>query len=186
VEGSFVVRYRFDRIELEGPEKKAATWAFAGGKTIRGTEYRYRVKDANHRQRNRWVLLVRVPDYPYGRIEVRAEQAPNDQAFVGLDHRALTFRRCTLGTYTRFRYCPLALAKPSGAAKDVVHNSQKYLLPAWLRSQLRLRQKRTVRHSKGTDLKSLVALVPRDDYEEMIRVFLATKAWVLKSGFVLD
>ena len=33
----------------------------------------------------------------------------------------------------------------------------------------------------GTDGHALVILVPRDDYEGMIALYLATKAWVLKS-----
>ena len=45
----------------------------------------------------------------------------------------------------------------------------------------RLTRKDKVRSTRGTDGHALVLLVPRDDYERMIALYLATKAWVLKS-----
>src|SRR5205823_3712898 len=104
-------------------------------------------------------------------------QQPNDGAFAGLDRRALTFRRGTLGGYTRFRYCPLALALPeSNGARNVIHRSQKQQLPVWLRHLgWRLKQKATVRKTRGTDGESLVVLVHPNDYQMMIRVFMAMK-----------
>ncbi len=90
-----MIHYRLDRLEFGEPESNAATWAF-GRRTVRGTEYRFPVKDGNQHSRNRWLFAVRVPDYAYGRIEIRALQLPNDSAFAGLDRRSLTFMRGTL------------------------------------------------------------------------------------------
>jgi hypothetical protein len=180
------MQYRLDRVEVGEPEVLAATWAFAR-KGVRGTEFRYPVTDGNHRSRNKWVFAVRVPDDNNGRIEVRPLQTPNDRTFAGLERRSLTFMRGGRG-YTRYRYCPLALAVPNGSAsRDLVHRRQKLQLPSWLRRLgWRLKQKATVRSTKGTDGESLVVLVQPRDHAEMIRLFMATKAWVLKRRIALD
>jgi hypothetical protein len=49
----------------------------------------------------------------------------------------------------------------------------------------RIKQKSTVRATKGTDAHSLAVLVRPDDHRMMICLFLATKAWVLKRGVSL-
>jgi hypothetical protein len=81
----------------------------------------------------------------------------------------------------------VALADPRGEkSKSVVRADQRGELPAWftpLRS--RMRKKEVVRTTRGTDGNSLVILVP-DDHASMIRLFFATKVWVLKEGFTLD
>ena len=179
--------HRLDRIVISEASSGPSTWAFAG-KIVRGTEHRYDVVDENYQSRNRWVFAIRVPNDAYGRIEVRPLQTPNDKAFAGLDRRSLTYMRGTKGKYSKFRYCPLALAVPGGnATRDVVHRSQKNQLPTWLRRLTwRLKQKATVRATRGTDGSSLVVLVRPDDHISMIRLFVATKAWVLKRGVVLD
>ncbi len=62
----------------------------------------------------------------------------------------------------------------------------KRRLPKWLQDLgRRLKQKCTVRNTKGTDARTLVVLVRLTEYEQMIRLFMATKAWVLKQGFSL-
>ncbi len=48
-----------------------------------------------------------------------------------------------------------------------------------------MRRKETVKLTRGTDGQALVVLVPAGDYAEMIRLFFATKVWVLKEGVVL-
>ena len=47
-----------------------------------------------------------------------------------------------------------------------------------------MRRKEVVRSTRGTDGNALVLLVP-DDHASMIRLFFATKVWVLKEGFSL-
>jgi hypothetical protein len=48
---------------------------------------------------------------------------------------------------------------------------------------MRLKQK--VRTTKGNDGEDLVILVRPDDHETMIRLFFATKVWVLKERIAL-
>jgi hypothetical protein len=182
-----VIKYRIDRVSLGQPLSRQTAWAFAQT-TTRGTEFTYRVVDHNHAMRNRWEFVVRVPDAPTSRIEVRPQKVPNDNAFAGLDRMALTFMRGTRSGYTPFRYCQLSLAKATGeGTRDVVHRGEKKLLPYWLR-QLgwRLKQKATVRNTRGTDAHALVVLVRPEDHEMMVSLFLASKAWICKRGISLD
>jgi hypothetical protein len=46
-----------------------------------------------------------------------------------------------------------------------------------------MRSKESIRPTRGTDSDSLVIPVPSDDHRQMIALFLATKAWVLKERF---
>jgi hypothetical protein len=48
-----------------------------------------------------------------------------------------------------------------------------------------MRLKHNVRPTKGTDGESLVVLVQPNDHAAMIRLFFATKVWVLKEGITL-
>lgn len=179
--------YKFTRVDVAKPTTSSATWTFAG-RAVKGLEHRYLVTDRNHGSRNRWEFVVRVPADPYGRVEVRPVKTPNDSAYAGLDRRSITFMRGTRANYTGFRYCPLALAVPSGAAtRIVIRGAEKSELPTWLRRLgWRLKEKATVRVTRGTDGGSLVVLVRPNDHEFMIAMFLATKAWVLKRGFTLE
>lgn len=112
---------------------------------------------------------------------------PNDKAWSDLDRRSLTFRRATMPGYTEYRYCQLSFALPPGeGTREVAHRGQKADLPFWFRPLLRrIKLKKTVRRTRGTDAESLVVLVPRDDYQAMIRIFMASKAWVRKRGISL-
>jgi hypothetical protein len=49
----------------------------------------------------------------------------------------------------------------------------------------RMRSKESVRHTRGTDSDSLVIVVDPDDHQQMVALFLAAKAWVLKERFRL-
>jgi hypothetical protein len=179
-------RYKLDRVVVGNPEPRQAVWDLFR-RTVRGTEYRYPVTDANQRARQQWEFVVRVPDDRQEPIELRPVQVPNDKALAQLDRRSLTFSRATKPGYTRFRYCQLSLSVPGGGrTRDVVHRGEESDLPYWIRSLgSRIKQKQTVRPTRGTDGHSLVILVPPDDHAMMIRLFLATKAWVLKRGVSL-
>ena len=48
-----------------------------------------------------------------------------------------------------------------------------------------MRSKDDVRRTRGTDSDSLVITVPADEHQQMIALFLAAKAWVLKERFYL-
>jgi hypothetical protein len=178
--------YKTDRVEVEPTGASRSTWTFAG-RTVKGIEHQYDVTDGNHTSRNRWGFVVRVPRDTYGRIEVRPVATPNDSRYAGLDRRSITFMRATRPNYTGFRYCPLALADPSGdASRVIVRGSEKRHLPTWLRKfGWRLKEKNTVRSTRGTDGALLVVLVRPDDHRFMIATFLATKAGVLKRGCTL-
>jgi hypothetical protein len=182
-----MVNYRIDRVDIEptGTPSRSA-WTFAG-RMVKGLEHRYDVTDRNFTSRNKWSFVVRVPHDAHGRIEVRPVATPSDRTYAGLDRRSITFMRATRPGYTAFRYCPLALADPSGESSRVIAKaSEKAHLPPWLRSLgRRLKKKDTVRTTRGTDGGLLVALVRPDDHQFMIAMFMATKAWVLKRGFTL-
>lgn len=169
------------RIETELREKRPATWTFAGS-TVRGLEYRYGVVDRNHRSRNRWDFVVHVPDDIGERVEVRPIRVPNGSVFAALDRRSLTFMPATMPRYRRYRYCQLSLADPRGdSTRRIVRRSDRSALPYWLRNLgWRLKEKATVRRTRGTDGTSLAALVRPEDHRTMIGLFLATKAWVLQ------
>jgi hypothetical protein len=181
-----VKRLDLERVSATLLERRPSTWTFAGAKD-RGEEFRYAVLDANHASRPQWEFVVHVPDSSSGRIEVRPTRAPNDSALAGIDRRSLTFMPATLGAHRRCRYCPLSLADPDGkSSRRVVRRDERDALPYWLRSLGRsIKQKATVRTTKGTDGESLVALVKPDDHRMMIALFLGTKAWVLKRRFRL-
>jgi hypothetical protein len=178
--------YKKERVDIVRIGTSPATWAFAR-RPVKGTEYRYAVTDRNLSSRSRWEFVVRVPTDSQGRIEVRPVRTPNDKLLAGLDRRSITFMRGTKPAYKGFRYCPLALADSNGeASRLLVRQDQKSRLPVWLQNVGRLRQKKDVRTTRGTDGGSVVMLVRPDDHPLMITAFLACKAWVLKHGFALN
>jgi hypothetical protein len=183
-------RYRLDRVAVGPGEARAATWTFAGagGRTpVSGTEHLYAVIDGNFPTRNVWEFLVRTPGAASEPVEVRPRITPNLKVWAELPNRSLTFPRATKGDARGKRYCKVNLADPSGErTKDGIRGDQRDQLPAWfdgLRSRMRLKQ--NVRPTRGTDGEALVVLVPSDDHARMIRLFFATKVWVLKEGVAL-
>jgi hypothetical protein len=48
-----------------------------------------------------------------------------------------------------------------------------------------MRVKSKVKNTRGTDGQALVVLVSPGDYAGMIRLFFATKVWILKERFAL-
>jgi hypothetical protein len=181
-----MAKYRMDRVEVKPTNAVRSTWTFAG-RPVKGIEHQYDVTDGNFDSRNQWGFVVRVPYDTHGRIEVRPVTTPINNKYAGLDRRSITFMRATRSKYKAFRYCPLALADPSGdSSRVIVRGSDKRRLPAWLRGLgWRLKEKDTVRSTRGTDAGLLVVLVRPDDHQFMIATFMATKAWVLKHRFTL-
>lgn len=176
------MRYRFDKIQMAPREPWPASWTFAG-KPVAGTEHPYAVTDRNLLRKNQWEFVVRVPKEARGRIEVRPTRVPDDKAWAGLDRRGLTFMPATRRGYTSYRYCQLSLPSADGtASRHVVHRAEATRLPYWLRDLKSVRNKITVTTTRARDGDTLIVLAPRDDYEAMIRIYVATKAWVLKSG----
>jgi hypothetical protein len=180
-------RYQLDRVTIEAGESRPATWTF-GGDAVSGTEQAYAVMDGNFSSRNTWEFMVRIPKARAGRLEVRPRTTPNLKVWAELTDRSLTFSRATRGEARGRWYCQVALADPTGSrTKDVVKGEERRRLPAWFDPlQGRMRLKRNVRPTRGTDGDALVVLVPADNHAAMIRLFFATKVWVLKEGITLD
>ena len=176
-------RYQLDLVTVEPGDSRPATWTFAGD-AVSGMEQSYLVTDGNFSSRNTWDFMVRIPKTRGQRLEVRPRTTPNLKVWAELTDRSLTFARATKGEARGRWYCPVALADPTGArSRDVIRGDQRHQLPAWFDSlQGRMRLKQNVRPTKGTDGQSLVMLVQPDDHAAMIRLFFATKVWVLKEG----
>jgi hypothetical protein len=179
-------RYQLDRVTAEPGEKRASTWTF-GGKVVAGNEQAYLVRDGNFRSRNEWEFVVRLPRGRGERIEVRPRTTPNVKVWAELPDRSLTFSRATKGEARGKWYCQVALADPTGArSRTIVRADERQRLPRWfdpLKGRMRVKQK--VKMTRGTDGLALVVLVPADDHRSMIRLFFATKVWVLKEKIVL-
>jgi hypothetical protein len=177
-------RYRLDRVEVAPIGSRPSSWTFAGD-AVRGTEWSYVVTDHNFKSNNHWEFVVRVPDDAKGRIEVRPRTAPPHRAWEELPDRSLTFTPATRGASRGRWYCPVALADPTGErSRTVARFDERNRLPAWFRD-LPIRRKELVKPTKGTDQDSLVILAGREDHDDMIRLFFATKVWVLRESVVL-
>ncbi|MGH7498469.1 MAG: hypothetical protein ACREL3_06410 [Gemmatimonadales bacterium] len=180
-------RYDLNRVKVEPGESRPATWAFAG-EGVTGTEQTYTVSDGNFTRQNEWQFIVRVPKARGTRVEVRPRATPNVKAWTELPDRSLTFLPATKGDARGRWYSQVALADPTGErSKDVVRGDERKLLPKWFdKLQGRMRLKKNVRSTRGTDGEALVVLVPAGDHAAMIRLFFAMKVWVLKERVVLD
>ncbi len=179
-------RYRLDLVQVVPGDSRPATWTFAGD-AMSGVEQGYHVIDGNFATRNAWEFVIRIPKTRGERLEVRPRTTPNLKVWAELTDRSLTFSRATKGEARGRWYCQVALADPTGErTKDVVKGDERKDLPPWFdQLQGRMRLKQNVRPTKGTDGQSLVILVQSNDYPTMIRLFFATKVWVLKERVTL-
>ncbi len=179
-------RYRLDRVTVEAGDKRASTWTF-GGEAMSGTEQTYSVRDGNLPARNQWEFVVRTPSGRDGRVEVRPRTTPNVKVWAELPDRSLNFSRATKGEARGKWYCKVALADPTGAkSRDVIRGDQRGDLPPWFAAlKGRMRVKQSVRPTKGNDGEDLVVVVAAQDHAAMIRLFFATKVWILKEGISL-
>jgi len=179
-------KYELSKVTVEPDGQRPSTWTFAG-EAMRGTEYSYRVTDGNFASRNSWEFIVRVPAGRGARVEVRPRTSPPVKAWAELPDRSLTFSRATLGAARGKWYCQVAFADATGQkSKSVVRTDQRDQLPKWFDSLTgRMRRKAAVKPTKGTDGNALVILIAAGDHEAMIRLFFATKVWVLKERVVI-
>jgi hypothetical protein len=175
-----------EKVTVTAGEQRPSTWTF-GGKAMAGLEQTYTVRDANFTSRNEWEFIIRWPRERDGRIEVRPRSSPNVKVWAELPDRSLTFSRATIGAARGKWYCQVALADPTGLrSRSVVRGDERQLLPSWFQQlRGRMREKARVRSTKGTDRQALVVLVPANDHAAMIRLFFATKVWILKERFAL-
>jgi hypothetical protein len=179
-------KYKLARIDVAPVDTRPASWTFAGD-PVRGTEFAYTVTDNNFSTRNQWQFIVRVPQDRKGRIEIRPRTTPNLKVWAELPDRSLTFSQATKGTARGKWYCQVALADATGErSKAVVKTDQRSELPHWFAEMSgRMRRKEAVKPTRGTDANALVVLVPAGDHAAMIRMFFATKVWILSEGVVL-
>jgi hypothetical protein len=180
-------RYRLDRVTVEPGEQRAATWTF-GGKAVAGLEESYTVEDGNFPTRNRWEFVVRTPKTRGERVEVRPRTTPNLKVWAELPDRSLTFSRATKGDARGKWYCQVSLADPTGRkSRSIVKGDERGDLPPWFEPlKGRMRKKENVRSTRGTDGESLIVLISPHDHRAMIRLFFATKVWILKEGIALN
>jgi hypothetical protein len=179
-------RYRLDRVHVTKRDSRSALWTFAG-EAVRGEEHGYVVTDGNLPSRNEWEFVVRVPEDPKGRVEVRPRTTPNVKVWAELPDRSLTFVPATKGAARGRWYAQVALADATGErSKAVVRADQRDQLPHWFTElRGRMRRKEAVKPTKGTDGNALVILVRAGDHPMMIRLFFATKVWVLSEEVVV-
>lgn len=179
-------RYQLERVTVWPGERRGSTWTF-GGSPVSGIEQTYAVRDENFSSRNEWEFIVRIPAGRDQRIEVRPRATPNVKAWAELPDRSLTFVRATKGDARGKWYCQVALADPTGAkSRDIVRADQRSQLPRWFdQLQRRMRVKEKVRNTRGTDSQALVLLVEGEDHPTMIRLFFATKVWIMTERIAL-
>lgn len=179
-------RYQLNRVQVVAGEVRPSTWTF-GGDPVAGSEQTYSVRDENFPARNQWEFVVRTPSGRDGRVEVRPRTTPNVKAWAELPDRSITFLRATKGEARGKWYCKVALADPTGAkSRDVIRANERGDLPPWFEGlKGRMRRKESVRTTRGNDGQDLVVLVADGDHTAMIRLFFATKVWVLKERISL-
>ncbi len=180
------MRYRLDRVSVEAGNQRPSAWTFAG-KPVSGTEQTFTVRDENFRARNEWEFIIRTPGGRDGRVEVRPRTTPNVKVWAELPDRSITFVRATKPEARGKWYCKVALADPTGAkSRNVVRADERGDLPPWFEAlKGRMRKKQSVRTTQGNDGQDLVVLVSAGDHTAMIRLFFATKVWILKEKVTL-
>jgi len=179
-------RYQLDRVTAVPLDTRDASWTFAGT-AIRGTEASYLVTDGNLKTNNRWEFIVRVPPDSRSRVEVRPRVVPPLKVWGELTDRSLTFMPATKSSVRGKWYGQVAFADATGEkSKSVVSADDRRSLPHWFKPlERRMRRKEAVRPTRGTDGNALVVLVKAGDHQDMIRLFFATKVWVLSERVVL-
>jgi len=80
--------YSLENIIIDPIGERHATWKFAKGPVIEGTELLFRVLDNNYANYKRWEFLVRVPFDKDERLEVRPYKVPNLAAWADLEDRS--------------------------------------------------------------------------------------------------
>jgi len=179
-------RYRSSKLEITREGERSARWTFRQVVVV-GTEFTYRVTDRNFTARNAWEFLVRIPRDNHDRIEVRPSRVPNLAAWAELDRRSIMLSRARRNKFRSQYYAKVTLADPTkGKTKVGVRSDQRDDLPGWFDSLApRLRSKDDVAPTRGSDGRALVAVFRRDEHQQMVALFFASKVWVLSEHFQL-
>lgn len=156
------------------------------GRSTRGTERVYAVKDGNFDRRNSWRFAVFVPDrwLKGSYVSVSPQVVPNRKLWAGLDRRSIQLAPCTMPAYRSKCYAKLSLADATAEKNRVVLRKGEPM-PRWMKAFL-TRSKNRVTATRARDGNARVAVLRKDDWAGMIRLFLALKPWALSSGFVKD
>jgi hypothetical protein len=160
-----------------------AHWEFSG-RVSHGIMHHYAALDGNLPAPVPWWFLLHAPagqkkgEY----VLLQAIDYPRRRPWTPLARTVINFAKATMPKYRGMLYAKIRLADPLGAGKyEAVGWKHHDALPPYLKA-FTLRRKRQVATTRGKDGDSLVAVVPRDDHAQMIRLFFATKAWPLHAG----
>ncbi len=178
--------YKVSKLQITFGEEHTTSWKFAG-RTTRGTEFIYQVKDTNFDRLNSWIITVRVPKNAYNDVVVQPVQTPGKKIWADLERRTIVLPRATKQDFKSLVYCKANLADPDGYAnKRGTRRGDRNQLPKWFQPfKWRMRLKATVRPTQGTDSKAQVVLMDREDHQTMIKLYFALKVWVLQEDFSL-
>jgi hypothetical protein len=160
-----------------------AHWEFSGV-ISHGAIHHYTVLDANEETPLPWWFLLHVPKElrKGGYVLLQPLDYPRTKAWTPVARTVINFAKATMADYRGMLYAKIRLADPMGSQRyENVAWAHRQLLPAYFRA-FDLRAKKRVATTRGKDADSLVAVMPRDDHVQMIRLFFATKAWPLQEG----
>lgn len=181
-------RYDFDRLDTENICIESGRWDMANY-PVRGKEHYYNIRDRNYRPSREWQFVVRVPD---GRcrdqsIQVQPWTVPGDAVWDGLERRVITFIPAENGPHYGSVYCKIFFQDTYGVKTKIgTHRGERNDFPCWMQPlRYRMRLKKTVKDTRGTDAKSQVIVLKPEDHKRMVWVFFATKVWVAAEGFRL-
>lgn len=175
-----------DKIIIKPKRSQKGKWKWRK-KNVTGRLYEYDVIDNNRENYKHWKFQVRVPDkFKKGTyIIVQPIQHPQLKVLGEIERRSISLGRATRGKYLAKAYAKVMLGDTDdNKNRRGVRIEQRRSLPPYIR-EFRLRAKQTVTTTKGTDGKALVAVVDPEAHDTMIKLFLATRAWVLFGGFNL-
>lgn len=183
------IAYDLRKIQVDFEYSKPARWDMAN-RPVSGLEYVYRVVDKNYRDRNEWQFAVRVP-YARSRdqnIQIQPVREPPRLIWEKLRFRVITFVPATNGIHAGKVYCKIFMHDPKGYRTKIgTRRGQRDAFPAWMGPlRHRMRLKATVKDTMGTDGRSQVIVLKRDDHDRMIWIFFATKVWVQKEGYQIE
>jgi len=173
-----------DRIIVTpGRVDRNAYWEFSG-KVSHGTMHHYVAMDANLPSPLGWWFLVHVPaELKKGEyVLLQAIDYPRLRPWTPVARTVINFAKATMPKYRGMLYAKMRLADPLGVGKyEGVAWKHRGALPSYLKG-FTLRSKKQVATTRGKDSDSLVAVLPRDDHAQMVRLFYATKVWPLYAG----
>ena len=172
-------------VDVAFESSREAVNDFRGIKT-RGVEHTFEARDRNFPSRNGWQFAIFVPrEWRKGTyVSVRPLSTPNRKIWAGLERRSVQFAPCTKLRHRSKCYGTVSVSDPSGTKTRVILRRTDPI-PPWLEA-FRLTEKERVATSRANDGRTLVAVLGRDDFAGMVRLFVACRAWTLTEGYSRD